>query len=348
MSWLDLGTERRSYHSGRWLAPPRKPPSPRPCAQDTGPRRQRVPGRTRARPGARGPPLIPTEPGVPGRGAARGLRPRSPRAARSRGHRAQSVRSRTVPGPHPRLSGGNRGQGSPTCALLELRTSAAPGGPQNTQDPPGKTAPGSTAARGPSPCACALGRACAVGRGRRRSECPPGRKMAAGSRGGACGADTEAEPSRCRAKVIGFLPGGLPFSSPYNPAFPFPACVPKSLQSCLTLCDPMDCSPPGSSVHGIFQEGILEWVASIPPETIPHSGIKPHPHPFPGGSLRLVGHRASKGFGGPWRVGTFHTVHGVLKARLLKRFTIPFSRGSRFVRTLHHDPSVHIGWPYMA
>ena len=33
------------------------------------------------------------------------------------------------------------------------------------------------------------------------------------------------------------------------------------LQSSLTLCDPMDCSPPGSSVHGIFQTRILEWVA---------------------------------------------------------------------------------------
>ena len=31
-------------------------------------------------------------------------------------------------------------------------------------------------------------------------------------------------------------------------------------QSCLTLCDPMDCSLPGSSVHGIFQARILEWV----------------------------------------------------------------------------------------
>ena len=31
--------------------------------------------------------------------------------------------------------------------------------------------------------------------------------------------------------------------------------------SCLTLCDPMDCSPPGSSVHGILQARILEWVA---------------------------------------------------------------------------------------
>ena len=32
-------------------------------------------------------------------------------------------------------------------------------------------------------------------------------------------------------------------------------------QSCLTLCDPMDCSLPGSSVHGIFQARILAWVA---------------------------------------------------------------------------------------
>ena len=34
----------------------------------------------------------------------------------------------------------------------------------------------------------------------------------------------------------------------------------KSFQSCPTLCDPMDCSPPGSSVHGISQARILEWV----------------------------------------------------------------------------------------
>jgi len=32
-------------------------------------------------------------------------------------------------------------------------------------------------------------------------------------------------------------------------------------KSCSTLCDPMDCSPPGSSVHGIFQARIVEWVA---------------------------------------------------------------------------------------
>ena len=32
-------------------------------------------------------------------------------------------------------------------------------------------------------------------------------------------------------------------------------------QLCLTLCDPMDCSPPASSIHGIFQAGVLEWGA---------------------------------------------------------------------------------------
>ena len=35
----------------------------------------------------------------------------------------------------------------------------------------------------------------------------------------------------------------------------------KSLQSCLTLCDPIDDSPPGSPVSGILQAGTLEWAA---------------------------------------------------------------------------------------
>ena len=38
-------------------------------------------------------------------------------------------------------------------------------------------------------------------------------------------------------------------------------CRAKLLQSCLTLYDPLDCSPPGSSVHGILQARTLEWVA---------------------------------------------------------------------------------------
>ena len=49
----------------------------------------------------------------------------------------------------------------------------------------------------------------------------------------------------------------------------------KSLQSCPTLCNLMDCSPPGSSVHGILQARLLEWVACPPPRDLPDPGIKP-------------------------------------------------------------------------
>ena len=41
----------------------------------------------------------------------------------------------------------------------------------------------------------------------------------------------------------------------------FKSAAAKSLQSCLTLCDPIDGSPPGSSVPGILQARTLEWVA---------------------------------------------------------------------------------------
>ena len=49
-----------------------------------------------------------------------------------------------------------------------------------------------------------------------------------------------------------------------------PACCSLSgpqlvVQSCLTLCDPMDCSPPGSSVRGVLHPRILEWAAVLFP-----------------------------------------------------------------------------------
>ena len=45
--------------------------------------------------------------------------------------------------------------------------------------------------------------------------------------------------------------------------------------SYLTLCDPMDYCPPGSSVHGILQTRILEWVACPPPGDLPNPGMEP-------------------------------------------------------------------------
>ena len=47
---------------------------------------------------------------------------------------------------------------------------------------------------------------------------------------------------------------GLPFASPMHES--------EVAHSCLTLRDPMDCSPSGSSIHGIFQARVLEWGAS--------------------------------------------------------------------------------------
>ena len=46
-------------------------------------------------------------------------------------------------------------------------------------------------------------------------------------------------------------------------------------QSCLTLCDPVDCSPPGSSIHGILQARILEWLPFPSPGDHPDPGIEP-------------------------------------------------------------------------
>ena len=52
---------------------------------------------------------------------------------------------------------------------------------------------------------------------------------------------------------------GLPLPSPMDES------KSEVAQSCLTLSDPMDCSLPGSSVHGIFQARVLEWGAIVFP-----------------------------------------------------------------------------------
>ena len=75
---------------------------------------------------------------------------------------------------------------------------------------------------------------------------------------------------------------GLPFPSPMQES--------EVAQSCPTLSDPMDCSPPGSSVHGIFQASVPEWGAVafsnthlgplqiFPPSSFPpyHAGFSSH------------------------------------------------------------------------
>ena len=56
----------------------------------------------------------------------------------------------------------------------------------------------------------------------------------------------------------------------------------KSLQFCPILCDPIGCSPPGSSVQGIFQARILEWLLLPTPGNLPDLGIEPGSPAFTG------------------------------------------------------------------
>ena len=58
-------------------------------------------------------------------------------------------------------------------------------------------------------------------------------------------------------------------------------------QSCPTLRDPMDCSLPGSSVHGIFQARVLEWGAIAFSHDQPRQHIKKQTHYF-GDKVHLV------------------------------------------------------------
>ena len=56
-------------------------------------------------------------------------------------------------------------------------------------------------------------------------------------------------------------------------------------QSCPTLCDPMDCSPPGSSVHAIFQQECWSGLPFPSPRDLPDPGIEPRPPALQAGAL---------------------------------------------------------------
>ena len=76
-----------------------------------------------------------------------------------------------------------------------------------------------------------------------------------------CGGDSEIHH---KDTWIGMLPSNfiIPYYIWTESQISQQECMPCSVaQSCLTLCNPMDCSLPDSSVHGIFQTKILEWVA---------------------------------------------------------------------------------------
>ena len=111
-------------------------------------------------------------------------------------------------------------------------------------------------------------------------------------------------------------------------------CVCEVAQSCPTLCDPVDCSPPGSSVHGIFLTRILEWVA-IDLGSIPGLGRSPgvkNGNPFQHSCLEKPMDR------GAWRA----TVHGVAK-RQTRLSDLAQQHGTiSFILYLYSDLSVSL------
>ena len=96
--------------------------------------------------------------------------------------------------------------------------------------------------------------------------------------------------SHCESALSPKLPSPVPGGGrregawgPYSPG-PLVACKcvcvcecvrVKSLRSCLTLCNPMDCSLPGSSVHGILQARIWSGLPCPPPGDLPNPGMEP-------------------------------------------------------------------------
>ena len=116
----------------------------------------------------------------------------------------------------------------------------------------------------------------------------------------------------------------------------------KSLQLCLTLCNPVDCSPPGSSVHGFPRQ---EYRSGLP---FPSPGELPDPRIEPVSSALAGGFLTTEPPGKPQcmyvkvkslsRVRLFcdpvdcrppdSSVHGILQARILEWVAIAFSRGS--------------------
>ena len=89
---------------------------------------------------------------------------------------------------------------------------------------------------------------------------------------------------------MGKLPLALEKRSESPPGSQFCCCV--IAKSCLTLCHLMDCSLPGSSVHGIFQARILDWLPFPSPGDLPNSGVQSMSSALQGDSL-LLSHQGS-------------------------------------------------------
>ena len=102
----------------------------------------------------------------------------------------------------------------------------------------------------------------------------------------------------------------------------------KSLQLCPNLCDPLYCSLPGSSVHGIFQVGILEWVA-VPSST---QGLSPSLFRPPALAGDINEWSESHSVVSDSCDPMDYIVHGILQAKILEWVAFPFSRFNSWLR----------------
>ena len=116
------------------------------------------------------------------------------------------------------------------------------------------------------------------------------------------------------------------------------AATAKSLQSCSTLCDPIDGSPPGSSIPGIFQARALEWVANSFSNACMH-----------GKSLQSCLTLCEPTDGSP----PGSSVHRILQARILEWVAVSFStcqndyhQNELFLRLWKKGIFVHCWWDY--
>ena len=102
------------------------------------------------------------------------------------------------------------------------------------------------------------------------------------------------------------------------------AAAAKSLQQCPTMCDPIDGSPPGYSLHGILQARILEWVAISFSNACMHAqSLQWYP--------TLCDSRDSRPPGS--------SAHRILQARILEWVAIPFSWIYAYIHTYTYQDS---------
>ena len=116
-------------------------------------------------------------------------------------------------------------------------------------------------------------------------------------------------PTQVSRIAGGFFTSWVTREAPKSPSFC--SVKVKITQSCPTLCDLMDCSLLVSSVHGILQARILEWVAIPSPGDLPNPGIEPR-SPALQADLYQLSHQGSP--------------------RILEQGAYPFSRGSSWCR----------------